>query len=59
MFKIVAPLLALRLVAEPTPVASQDRPVALVGGTIFPAPGAHPIPDGVLLFLGGRITAVL
>jgi imidazolonepropionase-like amidohydrolase len=39
--------------------AAQDQPVtALVGATIIDGTGAAPIPDGVVLLSGGRVTAV-
>jgi imidazolonepropionase-like amidohydrolase len=47
---------ALALVASPEAWA-QQRPVALVGATLHPVSGA-PISAGVLVFEGGRISAV-
>lgn len=35
-----------------------SRPVALVGGSVYPDPVGPPIFDGVVLLSGGRITAV-
>ena len=43
--------------AVPVPAAPQTRPVALVGGTIHTVSGPV-IPGGVLVFEGGRITAI-
>ena len=37
---------------------AQERPLALVGGTVFPAPSAAPIKDAVLVLRDGRIAAV-
>jgi len=43
--------------AVPVPAAPQARPVALVGGTIHTVSGPA-IPNGTLVFEGGRITAI-
>lgn len=37
---------------------AQEMPLALVGGTVFPAPGAAPIKNAVLVLRDGRIAAV-
>ncbi|WP_052350969.1 amidohydrolase family protein [Myxococcus stipitatus] len=41
-----------------TDIARGEPAIALVGGTIHPAPGAASIADGVVLITGGRISAV-
>lgn len=43
--------------AVPVPGAPQSRPVALLGATIHPVSGPD-VPNGVLVFAAGRITAV-
>lgn len=43
--------------SEETPGAVQDRPIALVGGTIHPVSGPD-IADGTIVFEKGKITAV-
>jgi len=43
--------------APPIPGAAQDRPRALIGGTVHPVVGAD-IEKGTVLFVNGRITAV-
>jgi imidazolonepropionase-like amidohydrolase len=47
----------MALAGPEVPGAPQDRPIALVGGTIHPVSGP-PIEGGTLLFDQGRITAV-
>ena len=49
-------LLALALGA--VSARAQERPLALVGGTLFPAPGAAPIEDAVLVLRGGSLEAL-
>ncbi|WP_342379943.1 amidohydrolase family protein [Myxococcus stipitatus] len=41
-----------------TDSAKGEPGIALVGGTIHPAPGAAPIAEGVVLITGGRVSAV-
>jgi len=43
--------------SDEVPGAPQDRPIALVGGTIHPVVG-KPIADGTLVFDGGKITLI-
>ncbi|MEE8141614.1 MAG: amidohydrolase, partial [Planctomycetota bacterium] len=43
--------------SDPIPGTAQQRPVALVGGTIYPVSG-DPIPGGTLVFAGGKIVAL-
>jgi imidazolonepropionase-like amidohydrolase len=43
--------------AVPVPARAQDRPIALVGGTIHTVSGAT-IPQGIVLFDHGRIIAI-
>lgn len=50
-------LCLLRLSAQPIPAGPQSMPVAIIGATIHTGDG-QVIPDGVLLFEAGRITAV-
>lgn len=44
-------------VPAPEPEAT-SAPLAIVGGTVFPSPGAPPIEDGAVLVVDGRIAAV-
>ena len=48
---------AISLAVPPTPAPPQDHPIALVGGTVHPV-GEADIADGVVLFEGGKITAI-
>lgn len=59
---LIATVLSLAVLtvaaASPTiPGRKQAKPIALVGGTVYPVTGA-PIEDGVLVFADGKITAV-
>src|SRR5258706_16038419 len=36
---------------------SAERPVALVGGTIYVSPDAKPIPDGIVFIENGKVAA--
>lgn len=54
-------LALLFLLATAAPALAQDapgRPLAIVGGTVFPSPEAQPIEDGAVLVVDGRIAAV-
>lgn len=65
---VILPVLLLCLLIWPVPLrADQDasalageeaRPLAIVHGRVFPATGAAPIQDGVVLIRGDRIEAV-
>jgi imidazolonepropionase-like amidohydrolase len=48
---------AVGLSAQPIPAPPQSEPIAVIGATIHTAEG-RVIPDGVILFEDGRITAV-
>jgi imidazolonepropionase-like amidohydrolase len=50
-------LMAAAPLAAQVPAAPQSRPIALTGGTIHTVSGAA-IPNGIVVFDGGRITAV-
>ena len=52
-----APLLASSG-PDPPPSRSRSGDLALVGGIVYVSPTEAPIPDGVILVRGGRITAV-
>jgi imidazolonepropionase-like amidohydrolase len=54
--RLVAAVAAVALVGGAAAAAPAQR--AFVGATIIPAPDAAPIPDGVVLVSGERITAV-
>lgn len=49
--------LGSHLAAQPIPAPPQSEPIAIIGATIHTGEG-QVIPDGVLLFENGRITAV-
>lgn len=53
----VATTANLALAAVPIPAPPQDKPIALVGATIHTIDGAD-IPNGTIVFSGGKITAV-
>jgi imidazolonepropionase-like amidohydrolase len=54
----VLALLASLAACSTTPPPSPSRVTALVGGRVLSSPQAAPIPDGVVLVEGARITAV-
>ena len=57
----MSPFILIFLLATAVPALSQEapeRPLAIVGGTIFPSPQAAPIEDGAVLVVDGRIAAV-
>jgi imidazolonepropionase-like amidohydrolase len=49
---------AASLCFQAPPPGSASRTLALVGGRIYPAPGATPIDDGVILIHGSAIAAI-
>ena len=51
-------LLALALALAPATPGAAQGPRALVGGTVVDGTGAEPLPDGVVLVEGDRITCV-
>ncbi|MGH7572370.1 MAG: amidohydrolase family protein [Gemmatimonadota bacterium] len=54
-------LVFLFLLSAAAPARAQDvpdRPLAIVGGTVFPSPRAAPIEDGAVLVVDGRIASV-
>lgn len=54
---LTLPGLCAPLAAQPIPAPPQSEPIAIIGATIHTGDG-QVIPDGVLLFENGRITAV-
>lgn len=48
---------SLATAADIIPARQQTKPIAIVGGTIFPV-SSDPIPQGVVVFAGGKIIAI-
>ncbi len=48
---------SLSFSSTPIPAKKQEKPIALIGGTIYPITSA-PIENGTLLFENGKITAI-
>ena len=58
--RVTALTLAILVGGLPDTAATpaQQARVALVGGTLYPSPTEPPIPDGVVVIVNGRISAV-
>lgn len=50
--------LLLVFTVETVSAQAQEKPLVLVGGTVFPKPGVTPIEDAVLVLRNGQIAAV-
>lgn len=50
-----SPPLAVATATTAASTAASERPIVLLGGTLYPTPEAPAIPDGAVLFRGGRI----
>ena len=56
--RLTSIVLLMAAAAGAAPAGPPDGPLALVGGTVYPAPDATPIANGVVLLQGARIAAV-
>ena len=56
--RLTSIVLLMAAAAGAAPAGPPDGPLALVGGTVYPAPDATPIANGVVLLQGAMIAAV-
>ena len=55
IYLLLAVFLAVPFLAEPTPLAADDKPIAIVHGTLIDGLGGPPVDDATLILRGATI----